>query len=90
MNLETEFKKHSIEKIKEIPKNICESLIIDVEEYHNNQEYKNEIDDQLIKFKISKDYLGFYKKDNFKIYLKSTWFSKKICERKISNYLKGE
>ena len=86
MKLEDEFKKYSIGDIKKIPTKICDILVINGDEYG---EKKDEIDNQLISFK-KKDFIGFYKKDQFRIYVRSCLYSKKICERKISDFLKGK
>ena len=90
---------NSIEKIMAISHGICEILIINIDEYQyfivNDIEKKNTIDQQMFDFKKSADYLGFYNKvgnekepTNYKIFIKSTWNSKKICERKIIEVLK--
>ena len=93
MKLQDQLDKYTIEKIRNIPKKICEILIIDIDEYHNLQntdkKKKDELDQELINFKKTQDYLGFYNKDNFRIYVKSTWLSKTVCERRILDFLKG-
>lgn len=92
--------KSPIERVQEIPHNICETLIIDVNEYHKfvetDLEKKNEIDEKLFNFKKSRDYIGFYNKPenencntNYRIFIRSTWNSKKMCERKLTEFLKG-
>lgn len=95
------FNSCSIEKIKAIPANICEMVIIDLDEYaeclKNNKVRKDELDMLFINFKKAPEYIGFYSKTaseqypgNYKIFIKSTWNSKKMCERKIIEYLKAE
>lgn len=90
MKFEEELKKYSIEKIREVPKKICELLILNSLEYTIlEKESKDVLDTELINFKKSKDYVGFYKKDEFRIYVKSAWLSKTVCERRIIDFLKG-
>lgn len=82
---------YSLEQISQIPKKICEILIVNVTEYNNisDKAEKDVLDMSIINFKKSKDYIGFYKKDDNHIYVKSSWLSKTVCERRISDFLKG-
>ena len=81
----------TLEQISQIPKKICEIMIVNVTEYSgiSDKVLKNELDNALLNFKKSKDYIGFYKKDDNHIYVKSSWLSKTVCERRICDFLKG-
>ena len=87
MKFEEELNKFTKEQISQIPKKICEILIVDFEEY-KNQENRNEIDDKIIKFKKSNEYIGFYNTDILRLYVKSTWSKKTMVERRIIEFLK--
>jgi hypothetical protein len=98
--LEDAFNQNSIEKIKTIPQKICEMVVIDLDEYAecllNNRARKDELDMLFINFKKAPEYFGFYTKTasaefpgNYKIFLRSTWNTKKMCERKIIDFLKS-
>lgn len=89
-----------IEKILTIPHKICEIMVVNTDEYHdfitNDKEKKDNIDQQMFDFKKSNEYLGSYNKVgtpespiNYKLFIKSTWNSKRICERKLIEFLRG-
>jgi hypothetical protein len=88
-----------IEKVLTIPHSICEIMVVNVDDYHvfmdSDKEKKDQIDQQMFNFKKSQEYIGFYNKIGtkespitYKIFIKSTWNSKRICERKIIEYLR--
>lgn len=92
MKLEDFLLNYSVEQIKKIPERICQTLIVNISEYKKMVEEKNpekdNIDKELLEFKKSKDYLGFYNVGENRIYLKSLNYSKNFAEKKIIEFLK--
>jgi len=97
--LEDVLKNTPIDQISAVPHKICEILIINLDEYHdalqNDKAKKDTIDLSLINFKKSRDYIGFYNKvgtaespTNYRIFIKSTFNSKKVCEKKLIEHFK--
>ena len=94
MKLEEILNIYSVETIKTIPTRICETIIVNLDEYNSSlnsdKEYQKKIDDEILQFKKSKDYIGFYKKNGYRIYVRSINYSKKFCEKKMIEFLKGK
>lgn len=98
MNLQEAFNNNSIEKIKQIPKNIAELIFIDSVRYKSligskieeEIKEKNEIDKILNKLRIDVYVMGHVDKENFRIYIKRVNWEKKVTERKIIDFLKGD
>lgn len=96
MNFQTFLDNVDVNDLKKVPERIANFLIVDSKHYHSllgDSEKtldKNQLDSDMIKFKTSKDFVGIYTKGDLKIYVKSYNYSKKMSEKKIMEFLKGE
>lgn len=96
MNFQTFLDNVDVNDLQKVPERIANFLIVDSKHYHSlmsdhgKVDVKNKLDSEMIKFKTSKDFIGIYSKGDLKIYVKSYNYSKKMAEKKIVEFLKGE